>query len=84
MKENPDKVPYLLNHSSKISYPEETIIKYLNLYNIKGWIFQMQFSIYKLDFAFPEYKLDVEIDGATHNTDKVKKIDNRRDLDSYI
>jgi len=80
LKENPDKVPYLLNHSSKISYPEETIIKYLNLYNIKGWIFQMQFSIYKLDFAFPEYKLDVEIDGATHNTEKVKKIDARRDL----
>ncbi len=79
LKENPDKVPYLLNHSSIISYPEQTMVKYLNEYNIKGWIHQMQFSIYQLDFAFPEYKLCVEIDGSTHQQDKVKVIDNRRD-----
>jgi len=80
LKENPDKVPYLLNHSSKISYPEQTMIKYLNEYNIEGWIHQMQFSIYQLDFSFPEYKLCVEIDGSTHEQEKVKQIDKRRDL----
>lgn len=77
--ENPDKVPYLLNHSSKISYPEKTIIKYLKQYNIDGWVHQMQFSIYQLDFAFPEYKLCVEIDGATHLLDSVKNKDKKRD-----
>lgn len=79
LKNNPDKVPYLLNHSSKISYPELTMIKYLTEYNIKGWIHQMQFSIYQIDFAFPEYKLCVEIDGSTHDLKHVKKIDKRRD-----
>lgn len=79
LKENPDQVPYLLNHSSKISYPEQTMIKYLNEHNIKGWIHQMQFSIYQLDFAFPEYKLCVEIDGSTHLLDTVIEIDKRRD-----
>lgn len=77
--DNPDQVPYLLNHSSKISYPEQTMIKYLNEYNVKGWVHQMQFSIYQLDFAFPEYKLCVEIDGSTHLLDNVKAIDKRRD-----
>ena len=76
---NPDQVPYLLNHSSKISYPEQTMIKYLNEYNVKGWIHQMQFSIYQLDFAFPEYKLCVEIDGSTHLLKNVIEIDKRRD-----
>lgn len=78
--DNPDQVPYLLNHSSKISYPEQTMIKYLNEYNIKGWIHQMQFSIYQLDFAFPEYKLCIEIDGSTHEQEKVKQIDKRKDI----
>lgn len=79
LKENPSQVPYLLNHSSKISYPEQTMIKYLNKYNIKGWIHQMQFSIYQLDFAFPEYRLCVEIDGSTHLLPKVKAKDKKRD-----
>jgi len=55
------------------------MIKYLTEYNITGWIHQMQFSIYQLDFAFPEYKLCVEIDGSTHLQKKVIEIDKRRD-----
>lgn len=77
--ENPDQVPYLLNHSSKISYPEKTMLKYLKQHNITGWVHQMQFSIYQLDFAFPEYMLCVEIDGSTHLLDSVKQKDKRRD-----
>lgn len=77
--ENPDKVPYLLNHSSKISFPEKTMLKYLKQFNITGWVHQMQFSIYELDFAFPEYKLNVEIDGSTHLLESVIEKDQRRD-----
>jgi len=80
LKENPDKVPYKINHSSCISYPEKIFKEYLEKNNIKGWIHQMQFSLYQIDFAFPEYKLAVEIDGYTHTLDKVKKIDKKRDL----
>lgn len=76
---NPDKVPYLLNHSSKESYPEKIFRKALEDSNILGWVQRFQNSIYQYDFAFPELKIDVEIDGGTHLTEKVKKIDERRD-----
>ncbi len=79
LTENPDKVPYLINHSSKISYPEQIFKNALEALNIKGWKFQYQNGIYQYDFAFPDLKIDVEIDGGTHKSDKVKKIDKRRD-----
>jgi very-short-patch-repair endonuclease len=79
LKENPTKVPYLLNHSSKESYPEKIFRIALEHNNINGWIQEYQNSIYSYDFAFIDPKIDVEIDGATHLTEKVKKIDERRD-----
>jgi very-short-patch-repair endonuclease len=36
-------------------------------------------SIYEYDFAWLKEKIDVEIDGGTHKTEKVKKIDSRKD-----
>ncbi len=77
--ENPDKVPYLINHSSKMSYPEKIFKNALESADIKGWIYNYQNSIYQYDFAFIDKKIDVEIDGATHLTEKVKRIDERRD-----
>lgn len=76
---NPDKVPYLINHSSKKSYPEEIFENALIANNITGWKYAYQNSIYEYDFAWPEQKIDVEIDGSTHLSEKVKKIDFRRD-----
>ena len=77
--ENPDKVPYLLNHSSKMSYPEKVFKNALEAAGIEGWIYNYQNSIYQYDFAFVDKKIDVEIDGGTHLTEKVKRIDARRD-----
>lgn len=77
---NPDKVPYLINHSSKKSYPEQIFENALISANITGWQYAYQNGIYEYDFAWPEQKIDVEIDGATHLSEKVKKIDARRDL----
>ena len=77
--ENPDKVPYLINHSSKKSYPEQVFENALISANITGWQYAYQNSIYEYDFAWPEQKIDVEIDGGTHLSEKVKKIDERRD-----
>lgn len=80
LQENPDKVPYIINHSSKKSYPEQIFENALISSNITGWIYGYRHSIYEYDFAWPELKIDVEIDGSTHLSDKVKKIDERRDI----
>ncbi len=80
LQENPDKVPYLINHSSKKSYPEQIFEEALLKNNINGWIYAYRNGIYEYDFAFPDLKIDVEIDGGTHNSEKVIKIDKRRDM----
>lgn len=79
LQEHPDMVPYLINHSSKVSYPEELLLNKLTELNITGWIFKFQNGMYQYDFAWPELKIDVEVDGGTHKLEKVKKIDERRD-----
>ena len=79
LEKYPDKVPYRLNHSFKKSYPEELFEKELIKRNISGWIYNYPMGIYQYDFAWPDLKIDVEIDGATHNQEKVKRIDERRD-----
>jgi very-short-patch-repair endonuclease len=67
--ENPNKVPYLLNHSSKISYPEKY---FLDCFSdiVQDIEFQFQVFRYKLDFANPKEKLYFEIDGDQHYYDK--------------
>lgn len=79
LQENPEKVPYLLNHSSKESYPEKVFKNALVENEIECWVQEYQNGIYRYDFAFLDLKIDVEIDGSTHLTEKVKKIDERRD-----
>lgn len=79
LEENPDKVPYLLNHSSKQSWPEKIFQNALTENDIKGWVPDFRCGIYEYDFAFPELKIDLEIDRETHQQEKVKKIDERRD-----
>ncbi len=68
LDKNPDKVPYLLNHSSKVSYPEEYFIECLK--EFPDIQFQYPVSRYKLDFASPARKLYLEIDGEQHYVSK--------------
>ena len=83
LKENPDKVPYLLNHSSKgDSFPEKLFEKGLLESNILGWTKKYRFEIYEFDFAFVDLKINIEIDGNTHSNLKVIKIDKKRDKNS--
>ena len=79
LTEHPEKVPYKLNHSSKMSYPEKIFKSALETIGITGWSYNYQHGIYSYDFAFPNQKLDIEIDGNTHTHENVKKIDARRD-----
>ena len=77
---HPEKMPYLVAHSFQESYPEKVFKMALHENRISGWMQYYQNGIYEYDFAFPELKIDVEIDGATHYSDRVKAIDKRRDM----
>lgn len=79
LADHPDMVPYRLNHSSKQSYPEKLFETALRSNDISGWISPYRIYIYEYDFAFPELKIDVEIDGGTHSLPNVIEIDIRRD-----
>lgn len=79
LRENPDKVPYKLNHYSKgRSYAEEYWKTVLDS-NDMEYVEQHQFVSYTLDFAFPDKKIDLEIDGDQHYLDeRIVASDKRR------
>lgn len=78
LKENPDMVPYRLNHYSKgESYPEKYFREWLTN---QGISFRQEYdlSVYRLDFLIGN--IDLEIDGEQHSVDKrVVESDLRRD-----
>jgi very-short-patch-repair endonuclease len=69
LKNNPDKVPYLLNHSSKESYPEKYFTEVFSNESI-GFVKSYRIGLYELDFCLPDKKIDIEIDGSQHRYDK--------------
>jgi len=79
LDENPDKVPWLINHSSKKSNLEIIFENALISSNIFGWKYHYQNGRYEYDFAFIDKKIDVEIDGSQHLSEKQKIRDERRD-----
>lgn len=81
LQENPDKVPYKLNHYSQgRSYAEEYWKDVLDTNEI-SYVEQYQIGPYQLDFAFPDLMIDLEIDGDQHHLDKrVVESDKRRNL----
>lgn len=68
-KNNPERVPYVLNHSSKMSYPEKYFYNIFNNLNL-NLLYNYPIFGYRLDFADIEQKLYIEIDGEQHYTDK--------------
>ena len=75
---NPDKVPYLLNHSRNESYPEKYFWNIFNKENI-GIVKSYRIGLYELDFSIPNKKIDIEIDGNQHYyDDKIVESDIRR------
>lgn len=77
LNEHPDKVPFKLNHSSKESYPE----KYFKAWLKKEKIFEvqeLQIDRYTLDFAWPDKKIYLEIDGSQHKLDWMQEHDRIR------
>jgi len=55
------------NHIGEPSYPEKFFTKVIeNEFDDKNYVYQYQFSTYKLDFAWPHLKKCIEIDGDQH------------------
>lgn len=79
LRENPDQVPYLLNHSSKgPSYPEKYFRSLIEKERIDLG-YHKQVGLYQLDFFNEELKIDLEIDGEQHYADeRIKASDERR------
>ena len=76
--ENPDKVPYKLNHSSKESYPEKYFTEVFKNEGIEV-IKSFYIGLYELDFCILDKKIDIEIDGSQHYLDKkIVESDKRR------
>ena len=78
LKNNPDKVPYLLNHSSKESYPEKYFTEVFEKEKIEI-IKKHRVGLYELDFCIIDRKIDIEVDGSQHYYDKkILESDKRR------
>lgn len=67
---HPDKVPYILNHSSHESYPEKYFREAFLNEQFPNFKQDRYVNGYFLDFAFEEYKCYIEIDGEQHYVDK--------------
>lgn len=79
LEQNPHMIPYLRNHSGKKSFPEVLFQKILEENKIEGWIYNYRVGRYVYDFAFPDLKLDVEIDGQQHLSERGILHDAKRD-----
>jgi Protein of unknown function (DUF559)/NUMOD3 motif len=79
LNDNPEMVPYKLNHYSKgPSYPEQYFRGVFEGMGI-DFVEQHQIGLYCLDFAFLDKKIDLEIDGEQHYLDeRIIKSDDRR------
>lgn len=79
LKEHPEQVPYLLNHSSKgPSYPETYFDKIFEEKFKYEKYFQV--SLYHIDFAIIDKKIAIEVDGDQHYLDmKIVESDIRKD-----
>ena len=79
LESHPEKVPYRLNHYTQgSSYPERY---FRRVFKNEGLDFteQYQISLYQLDFADVERKIDIEIDGDQHYLDmRIAEGDKRR------
>lgn len=79
MQENPEKTAWFRRHRHEKSFPEKVFETKLQENDINGWEYNLRIGIYQCDFGFLNNKLDVEIDGAWHLSEKQKFKDSLRD-----
>ena len=68
-KKHPELVPYILHHSSKISYPEKYFDELFAKEDITGYKRNYYVNGYYLDYAFIDKKIDFEVDSSQHYVD---------------
>lgn len=78
LKEHPEKVGFIINHSSKQSYPEQYFEKVFLNENI-DLKYHKQVGRYELDFYNDDLMKYVEIDGNQHKLEYMRKHDIERD-----
>ena len=79
LNNNPDKIPFKLNHSSKQSYPEQYFEKLFINENIP-LKYHKQVGRYELDFYNEDLMKYVEIDGEQHYSEYMIQHDKERTL----
>jgi very-short-patch-repair endonuclease len=79
LRENYQGSPSFYGLNLRKSHQEKLIELELEKREIKGWISQYRNGTYTYDIAFPELKVDIEIDGGQHSTDSGIKRDRHRD-----
>jgi very-short-patch-repair endonuclease len=78
--EHPEINPYYLkSKNGNLSYYEKAIFEKLKELRVDGFKMNCRSGIYYYDIAFPEFKVDIELDGNTHNSEKRLKRDRERD-----
>ena len=70
LKLHPEKVPYVLNHSSKESFPEQFFRKAFTNEGFPKFTQDKYVNGYFLDFAFDGLYKYIEVDGEQHYLDK--------------
>lgn len=83
LNDHPEKVPYKLNHHSKQSYPEKYFREVFDNDDLlKTAVSEYRVKLYSLDFAFPDIKFYIEIDGEQHYKDsRIIEHDKKRNLE---
>lgn len=80
LRDNPDRVPYLLGHASKGKSKLEIIFENAMVEaGITGYVYNHRNHQYQYDFAFLDRKIDVEIDGRMHTSSEHQGHDQKRD-----
>lgn len=80
MKEHPEDTAW--RKRNEPSYPEKCFIKFLQEKEIdKNFLIEREYSVfpYFIDFAFPDIKLAIEIDGSQHLQKDRKQKDKEKD-----
>lgn len=74
-----ERITWKTRDRLKPSYPEQLTIDYFNKKNIV-FIRELKMGKYFIDFAFPDKKIGLEIDGRTHDDNDVIEKDKRKQL----
>jgi very-short-patch-repair endonuclease len=66
------------------SAAERVVVRLLRAAGVTGWVLGLPFGPYKIDLAFPEVKLAVEIDGWAWHVDQDRFVGDRRKQNSLV